>query len=231
LQNSPRVIKFALLVFVIVQIISLGLFITISLNYWEDDVEPLQPVASHLIDPKLSPHLDDMYSSEESNEPYGIKIEIISHSSQPPSQPPEILKLDCVDDFDAMKKEITPLPPPMANLLSESFEFIDESEPFLMSPSPENLVNRPETEEVFNTEPTPPDDEVKAVLENPLDIDLDPTTTTPMPPEVIVIKKVPQSKLSHNQLVTVVFQVFLLGFNAVGSIIYTLVLILHLTSL
>lgn len=113
----------------------------------------------------------------------------------------------------------------------------DDGREFLTYPSaPQSMLLEPESD------PTSPTfgDEFTAVLEPPT---LLPPITTPMPrpadpvePDVVLVKvvrggKVAERKLSHEQLVTLVFQVLLVGFNAVGSVLYVGVLIVHLTTL
>lgn len=282
-----------MLVFVIVQVVGLALFVTISLNYWaEDDIDATSlPLASRLIDPKIHENRDATEwenisgfieeSDEDAN--YSIQIEVISHSPKLPL--PSNGNVNALKSGEGEQTETEPqwmdtgpknpkvIPTQMilssiiksgessstveSTSLVGSDIIIDEQESESNQPvfSPENLVARPETEEFIQELQLPKsslspeqdivkhneddDDEVKAVLESPLNPDLEPSSTTPMPPspeaEVVLVKvikgKHPERKLSHNQLVSVVFQVFLMGFNAVGSFIYVGVLLIHLTTL
>ncbi|OXA40561.1 uncharacterized protein LOC110860534 [Folsomia candida] len=310
-RNAPRVIKFALLVFVIVQVISLALFITISLNYWDDENhsngERLPVAASRLVDPRSIPiqssssDPDQLYevvgSDEDSGESYSINIEVFSHppevhhsgtldivTQRPRVQPvnfnsnnlnngdeiggggggddvskssgsgPENLIIRTATNstevttttespigFDVITATTTGRDYSSSSSSNGDDGVVrivhDDGREFLTYPSaPQSMLLEPESD------PTSPTfgDEFTAVLEPPT---LLPPITTPMPrpadpvePDVVLVKvvrggKVAERKLSHEQLVTLVFQVLLVGFNAVGSVLYVGVLIVHLTTL
>jgi len=146
LQASPKIIKYALLVFVIVQLIGLAVFITVSFTYWEEEID--QDLGG-LMSSRL-------VASEES--------------------------LGSVNGSGSGGSEEVIIP----------------------------------------------------VLESPL------TSTTMTPDAEIIYVKVPvrvphdsysRSKLSHNQLVGVVFRILLVVLNALWSSIYSIIMTFYLVTL
>jgi len=195
-------IKFALLVFAIIQVISLGLFIAVSFTYYEESTSPADaPLPfKHGVASQLTGESITYDTNPGSNESTSNSNNLDLGAS--------IALNESLQEFQDDSGIIPVLESPLSSYATPT--------------TPMSIKIDEDLQEIITTTST-----VATTTTSTTTSTVSPVLQEPLPPIYIH----PPQKMSHNQLASLVFQILLVGFNAVGTIIYTTVLIFHLMTL